>query len=182
MDLGGRRSPAIIVLAYYDPAQRRICITDCLSFALKDNRYIGQGQCQTIGTHAELVDVCVGLRETYGPPTILYADPNVECTVLEMLESLGFGVERIAIRSYNAKLEMLRSLERCMSEGRICWRDSGISDELRAFAPQIDQTTGRYDFPDKLYDKICCLGFLQSYFGERRSLPFIVRRVDLSHL
>lgn len=181
MDLGGRKSPAVIILSRFNAAQRRLEITDCLSFILEGNRYISPGNAQTIRQHQELVDVCIGLRETYKTPTVFYYDPRTENSIGEQLENIGFPMEPVNVGSYHTKLSMLRSLERTMIEGRIAWNDTTISDEFRAFAPPMD-ADGRYDFPDKMYDRIFCCGALAEYFGERRSVPFTITRANLSCL
>lgn len=176
MDLGGRKSPAVIMLSRYNPALRRLEVTDCLSYVLKGNTYIAAQDAQTIRQHQELVDVCMGLRDTYGKPQVFYYDPRTENSIGEQLENLGLPMEPVNVGSYPTKLAMLRNLERRMSQGELVWQDQSISDEFRAFAPPLD-ADGRYDFPDKMYDKIFCAGCLAEWFGDNRPSIFAVRRI-----
>lgn len=175
MDLGGRRSPAVILLSRFNSQLGRIEVSECLSYVIEGNRYAKAGEHQVLTDHIELVDVCQGLRRQYGAPSLFYWDPNVEHSLGETLQSTGFPMEPIGIRSHDAKVAELKALERAMAEQRIVWKDPCISDELRAFAPQL-KDTGKWDFPDHGYDRICCLGFLCHWFADNASQPFAVMR------
>ena len=173
MDPGGRKSPAVIMVGRFNQTLSRIEVIDVRSFIF-ENKYKPHDGNEAISEYEELVDVCVDLRRKY-PPTWFGVDPNCEKSLTERLKNtFQFPIVNLCVGGYNAKTTFLRDLERALAETNIVWSDRRVTEQLLAFAPPKNERTGRYEYPDKNYDLIVCLGMLVRYLGERQYTPFAV--------
>lgn len=173
MDPGGRKSPAVIMVGRFKQSLSRIEVVTARSFIFAEKYKPNDGH-EPINEYQELVDVCCDLRRRY-PCAWFGVDPNCEKSMTERLKNtFHFPIKDICVGGYNAKMTFLRDLQRALQEQSIVWTDRRITEQLLAFAPPKNPTTGHYEFPDTDFDFIVCLGMLVRYLGDRINTPYAV--------
>jgi hypothetical protein len=181
LDIGGHHSATVSLWGRYSPINRRIEVTNYYSFIFDDNRYVNQEDHTVLSDHTQLIDALAGIRFQYGNSWAGY-DPGNQEVIPQLLEQSGWNCEPIRISSYPAKMTFLRDLSNALAEKRIVWTHPEITRQLQSFCPPFNKQTGKYDFPDGGfdYDIIACMGMLVRYMGTQRTIPFSIRRADLS--
>lgn len=177
LDPGLDRSPAVLLIARWNPVVRRLEIVECLSLVRQTNRYVNQdGGHAIIDGYPDLLDLILELRRER-PIHRFYIDPGCEKNIGETLRNrFMVNVVDCRIGGYNAKLTALRDLQRSLATQSILWEDHRIGEQLLQFTPRLNPSTNRYEFPDSEYDIIAALTQLNRYLGDRIEEPFMVSK------
>jgi len=176
LDPGLDKSPAVLIVARWNPVLRRLEIGELISLVRDGNRYVRQGS-ERIAGYPDLLDLILELRRTR-PIHRLYYDPGIEQTLSEMLGNrFGVATEPVRVGGYAAKLTALQDLQRALSAQRIVWQDHRITAQLLGFSAPVNPLTGRHDFPTSDADIVVALCQLARYLGQRVETPWAFEAV-----